>query len=153
MKNASGQFLCTHCNYTTKNQSTMHYHLAGHEGALPHKCKHCESAFPQKGVLDLHIKLKHPETLQKKETFKCPCNECSYEDVRKGNRLIHFLRVHFKDLTEKLKVPLKDKEEGICACNNCNKTFKSNTLFYYHAHKCVAPTENHPHFSQWLEVK
>ena len=151
-KNCNGEFTCNHCEFTAKNQSTMHYHLAGHDGVLPHACKHCSKRFPQKGVLDIHMKLQHPETLETKETFKCPCKGCTYEDVRKGNRLIHFIRIHLKETVEKLKT--KCKEEGmVLTCESCKKSFKNTTGFYYHAHQCVKPTANHQWYSEWITLK
>jgi len=151
-KNKDGEFICTHCDYTAKNQSTMHYHLKKHEGSLPHPCKHCDARFVQKGLLDMHIKSRHPETLEKKETFKCPCNNCDYEDIRKGNRLIHFLRVHMKDLTDALKAKTTDKA-CVTSCKSCSKSFKSMTQFYYHAASCVSPTENHAMYAQYASIK
>ena len=152
VKNDNGEFICPHCKFTSKAQNTMHYHLAKHEGKLPHPCKHCDMRFPQKGVLDIHMKLQHPAALEKKEMFACPCDGCGYQDIRKGNRLIHFLRVHLKDLTEKLKT--KTTDEGcVVGCTGCNKSFKSNTMFYYHAHTCVKLEDSHRHYSEWTSIK
>lgn len=158
IKNAEGQFVCNHCQFTAKNQSTMHYHLAGHDNVLPHKCKHCDQRFPQKSVLDIHLKLKHAETLEKKETFKCPCNGCNYEDIRKGNRLIHFIRVHLKEVVGKLKVTAKastenPNEDYVCSCSSCDKSFKSNTMFFYHAHTCVNLSSTHKHYDDWVAMQ
>jgi hypothetical protein len=151
IKNAEGQFICPHCDYTARIQSTMHYHLKKHEGALPHACKHCDSKFLQKNLLELHIRSRHKETIKSQETFKCPCNDCDYEDMRKGNRLIHFVRVHLKDLTEALKNKT-DAEGCITSCSCCNKSFKSMTQFYYHAAGCVKPTQNHDYYSSWEQI-
>jgi hypothetical protein len=151
-KNALGQYMCPHCAYTARIQSTMHYHLKKHDGALPHACTHCNQKFLQKSLLDLHISARHEETLEKKqEKFKCPCTGCSYEDFRKGNRLIHFLRVHMKDCTDSLKEKSKESD-SVIACKGCLKSFKSVTQFYYHASSCVNPSEQHPYHAQWLEV-
>ena len=152
VKNTEGHFVCHHCQFTAKNQSTMHYHLAGHDNVLPHKCKHCEQRFPQKSVLDIHLKLKHAETLDTKETFKCPCNGCEYEDIRKGNRLIHFIRVHLKDVVGKLKAKTS-VEDCVCACSACDKSFKSSTMFFYHAHACVNPPSTHTHYNEWMSMQ
>lgn len=150
-KNKNGDFICGHCDFTAKNQSTMHYHLKKHEGSLPHPCKHCDARFVQKGLLDMHIKSRHPETLEKKETFKCPCSNCDYEDIRKGNRLIHFLRVHMKDLTLALKVKPSDSIY-VASCKTCTKSFKSMTQFYYHAAGCVAPPNDSALYEQFKTV-
>jgi len=151
-KNVSGDFICSHCDYTARIQSTMHYHLKKHEGALPHSCKHCNQKFLQKGLLELHISARHQETLtEKKEKFQCPCDTCKYEDIRKGNCLIHFVRVHYKELTEAIK--RKSKVEGMCAeCDSCKKTFKSMTQFYYHASSCIKPPENTILYTQWRSL-
>jgi hypothetical protein len=151
-KNAEGHFICQHCDYTAKNQSTMHYHLKKHDGALPHPCKHCGARFLQKGLLDLHIRSRHSETLEKKDTYKCPCSGCSYEDIRKGNCLIHFVRVHMKELTEKLKTKATESEM-IASCSKCSKNFKSMTQFYYHASQCVEVPEKHECYLNWKSLK
>ena len=151
-KNATGEFLCQHCQFTARNQSTMHYHLKKHEGALPHPCKICDARFLQKGLLDMHIKSRHSETLEEKETFKCPCKGCPYEDIRKGNRLIHFTRVHLKDLTESLKCKAIDTMY-VASCKSCQQNFKSLTQFYYHASKCVDPSSTHPMSAIWNQLK
>jgi len=151
-KNAEGHYTCSHCTYTARIQSTMHYHMKKHEGALPHACTHCNQKFLQKSLLDLHISARHQETLATPQTkFQCPCTNCSYEDIRKGNRLIHFLRVHMKELTDALKEP--SKESGyVVQCKGCTNSFKSVTQFYYHASACVHPSKDHPLYSQWNEL-
>jgi hypothetical protein len=106
-------------------------------------------------VLDLHSSVHHKDaTRVKQEKFKCPC--CSYEDFRKGNRMIHFLRVHLKDCTDSLKEkPSKELKESqyTTSCKGCSKPFKSMTQFYYHASACVSPLESHPNYKVWLTLK
>ena len=152
MKNNDGHYVCPHCDVTARIQSTMHYHLKKHEGALPHACKHCDSRFLQKNLLELHIRSRHKEASEVKATFKCPCENCEYEDIRKGNRLIHFVRIHLKELA--LALQTKTDNDG-CAtsCSCCNKSFKSMTQFYYHASACVKPTAEHPFYSKWVELQ
>ena len=150
-KDDDGTYICQHCQFTARHQSTMHYHLKKHEGALPHACKVCDARFLQKSLLDMHTKSRHPETLESKETFKCPCKGCEYEDIRKGNRLIHFTRVHLRELTESLKCKSTD-ETCITGCKTCQKNFKSLTQFYYHVSKCVRPTPEHPQYASWSEL-
>jgi hypothetical protein len=152
IKNNDGQFVCPHCEFIAKHQSTMHYHLKNHEGALPHPCKHCKARFLQKSLLDLHIRSRHSETLEKKETFKCPCDGCSYEDIRKGNRLIHFLRVHFTKFVESLKDKV-NTADGSITCKKCSKSFKSNTQFIYHSNTCIEPEETHVYYNNWLTIR
>jgi hypothetical protein len=151
-KNSLGQYICSHCTYTARIQSTMHYHMKKHEGALPHACNHCTQKFLQKSLLDLHISARHQETLTTPQTkFKCPCTTCQYEDIRKGNRMIHFLRVHMKELTDALKEPSKESDCAV-QCKECHKPFKSATQFYYHASACVQPSKDHPLYKEWKEV-
>lgn len=152
IKNDEGIFVCPHCDFTAKHQSTMHYHLKNHEGALPHPCKHCKARFLQRSLLDLHVRSRHPEVLEKKETFKCPCAGCDYEDIRKGNRLIHFLRVHFAKYVESLKETLKTNDKHI-TCKKCKDSFKSNTQFIYHAKNCIEPEETHEYYKSWLTIR
>jgi len=151
-KNDDGQYVCPSCPYTARIQSTMHYHLKKHQDTLPHSCTHCKKEFAQKSVLDLHISARHKEPGTKApETFKCPC--CTYEDVRKGNRMIHFLRVHLKDCTDSLKETPSKETKAAASCKGCAKTFKSMTQFYYHAASCVKPSETHVNYKTWLELK
>ncbi len=152
-KNTDGKFTCPHCTYTAKHQSTMHYHLKKHEGSLPHQCKHCSMRFIQKALLDLHVQSRHPESTEPtKQAYKCPCEGCAYEDIRKGNRLIHFIRVHLKSLVESLRK--KSCQEGCVAqCTACNQSFKSMTQFYYHASSCVMLEETSPMFQNWTTVR
>jgi hypothetical protein len=151
-KNEDGQYVCPSCPYTARIQSTMHYHLKKHEDTLPYSCTHCDKQFAQKSVLDLHVSARHKEPGTKaSETFKCPC--CTYEDVRKGNRMIHFLRVHLKDCTDALKETPPKETKASASCKGCSKTFKSMTQFYYHAASCVKPLETHANYKAWLELK
>jgi transcription elongation factor Elf1 len=75
-KNVDGIFTCIHCPYTAKNQSTMHYHLKKHEGALPHACKHCNQKFLQKSLLDLHTTARHPNA----------CNHCNHKEFEQKSQ-------------------------------------------------------------------
>ncbi len=152
-KNENNEYVCQHCDFTAKNQSTMHYHLKKHDGSL-HPCKYCNAKFLQKSLLDMHIRARHSETIQKKEkteVFSCPCKDCCYEDIRKGNRLIHFVRVHLKGLVESMKKKT-DTENSVIGCKECNSEFKSMTQFYYHASKCVKPSTDHKHYEEWKTI-
>ena len=151
-KNESDEYVCHHCNFTAKYQSTMHYHLKKHEGALPHPCKHCDARFMQKSLLDLHIRSRHSKTLEKKDMFECPHEGCEYKDLRKGNRLIHFIRTHLTDIVKHLKLPSKD-QGCVASCKSCTKSFKSLSQFYYHASNCVTVDENHPEHNNWVSIK
>jgi hypothetical protein len=144
-KDSNGNFTCPDCKFTTINQSTMHYHLRNHDGSLTHECKHCDMKFLQKSVLELHIVSKHSDVANK-DTYKCPC--CTYSDLRKGNCIIHFTRIHLKEITDKLKQKSTQDEVAV-ECSECNKSFKSMTMFYYHTSKCIKVPENHPHHNSW----
>jgi hypothetical protein len=155
-KNENGGFICPHCDYTNQNQSSMHYHLKTHAKIREHVCEYCKIDFPQKSLLDLHITARHAEKLKpselKEKTFKCPCKGCDYKDVRKGNRLIHFVRVHLKELVAKLKID-SEASECIAKCTACEKEFKSMTQFYYHAGKCVTVPKSHTLAPEWASVR
>ena len=156
-KNEQGVFICPDCPYTSRNQPTMHYHLKNtHANIRDHVCSYCKIDFSQKALLDLHITARHSDKLKpselKDKMFTCPCNGCDYKDVRKGNRLIHFLRVHLKELVNKLYVDTK--ETGFVAkCNCCEKDFKSMTQFYYHAGQCVKLPSSHILNNEWISIR
>ena len=146
-KNSNNNFICPDCPFTAHNQSTMHYHMRNHDGTLTHECPDCDMKFLQKCVLDLHIKSKH--TTATKKEFSCPC--CTYTDLRKGNCLIHFARIHLKELTDKMK--LKAKESSMVAeCSECSKNFKNMTGFYYHLGSCVKLPTTHEHYGAWAKI-
>jgi hypothetical protein len=144
-------FLCPHCDFTCplENQSTMHYHLKKHDNFLPHKCKECGMRFLQKSLLDFHMAARHTADTQK---IQCPCADCNYADLRKGNVVIHFLRIHLKDLVSQIQKPAQ--EEGCVAhCAVCNASFKNTTGFLYHASNCITIQQNHSMFSAWNQVQ
>jgi len=145
-KNTAGHFTCRDCVFTTPNQSTMHYHLRNHDGTLTHECKHCDMKFLQKSILDLHIKSRHETT---KNTFSCPC--CDYTDLRKGNCVIHFARIHLKKDTDALKGK-PTLPATVAQCTKCTKSFKNMTGFYYHVSNCVQIEKSHPLSEQWKKV-
>lgn len=142
-KNDNGEFICQHCQFTARYQSTMHYHLMNHEGALPHCCKVCDHRFLQKSLLDTHMKSKHPETLETKETFKCPFKGCEFESIQKVNCISHFMRIHLKEQTNSLKCKPTD-DTCVVSCKACSKNLKSMPSFYSHVSKCVTLTPEHP---------
>lgn len=149
-KNNEGDFICQHCEFTTPNQSTMHYHFKNHEGSLPYPCKHCDVRFIQKGLLDLHMKARHQDKLAEKDKkkFECPHKGCEYKDIRKGNVVIHYVRIHLQELVEKCKG--KTTEQGmVTQCTSCSKSFKNMTNYYYHMKSCLTLQENHNSFKVW----
>lgn len=144
-------FQCPHCEFTSPldNQSTMHYHMKKHDNFLPHKCKHCNMRFLQKSLLDFHITARHSNDAKK---IPCPCETCKYEDLRKGNVVIHFLRMHLKDCIAEIQQP--SQQEGCVAhCVMCNASFTNMTGFLYHASNCISVPENHEMFSSWSQIK
>jgi len=126
----------------------MHYHLRNHNGNLSHECPDCDMKFLQKSVLELHIRSKHKSGDEKK-AFVCPC--CDYSDLRKGNCLIHFARIHLKSLTDKMKK--KSNVEGqVVSCTECSKGFKNMTGFYYHLGTCVNLPQNNEYSESWSKL-
>jgi len=126
----------------------MHYHIkVKHTGELEYECADCDMKFSQKSQLNLHIKSRHSKKPVKE--YKCPC--CPYTDLRKGNCVIHFTRIHLKDITDKIK--LKPTEPNTVAyCSQCSKSFKSMTLYYYHVSSCIRLTDEHPLKNEWTEL-
>ncbi len=105
--------------------------------------------FSQKALLDSHIAARHSTGEVNK--FKCPCEGCKYEDMRKGNVVIHFVRIHLKDLVSQLMTT--SQEEGCVAhCSVCNTSFKNKTGFFYHASNCVKVGANHTMFGAWNQI-
>ena len=139
--------MCTDCDFTTHNQSTMHYHMRNHTGSLTHECSECTMKFLQKSILELHMKSKHNKNTKKE--FTCPC--CDYSDLRKGNCLIHFARIHLKTLTDTMKS--KSEMDGmVVECSECSKNFKNMTGFYYHLGSCIKLPPNHEHYAAWTKI-
>ena len=139
-READGLYVCQYCDVKYKNQNTMHYHLKKHAGMYPHKCRHCDKEFLQKKQLDLHLEAKHPQTLEPKPAYECPC--CEFSTRQKGNLYVHFMRIHCKDLCE----------SGPGSCKKCESTFANTTSYYYHAFTCTPPTSKHPHYSAYLDL-
>jgi len=147
-KNNNNEYICPDCKFITTNQSTMHYHLRNHNGSLNHECSECNMKFLQKSVLELHIKSKHNDNVVKKD-FACPC--CDYSDLRKGNCVIHFARIHLKDITDRMKVK-SVQENMIVECSECSKNFKNMAGFYYHLSSCIKLSANHKHYASWTKI-
>jgi KRAB domain-containing zinc finger protein len=117
-----GRYECIKCQEIKNNQSTMHYHMLAHEGKSPYKCKHCHKSFAQKSALEIHKSSKHEKNMK----FVCPSKGCSYECSTKANCRIHYIRKHAG------LVPLTTEE----TCRGCQKTFKSDPAYFYHAATC-----------------
>lgn len=154
IKNEQGQFVCPHCPFTSGPQSTMHYHIKkNHDGDLKHVCKFCKNKFVQKSLLDLHMKSQHKEELDKRvKQFCCPFPNCDVKDLRKGNVISHFCRVHLKDLLEKALLISKTKEEPAIQCTHCKKGFASKPSFNYHIASCLKPTQTHPCYDSFQKL-
>jgi hypothetical protein len=137
IKNEQGEFICPHegCKFTSKNQSTTHYHLKKHLEELNYTCKYCKKTFLQKQTLELHIRSKHPEQSKSLDLkkFYCPFDNCEFSSLTKGNTIIHCLRVHFQTEIRDL---MFNSEDNI-KCKECDTEFNSTCAFFYHAKKCL----------------
>jgi hypothetical protein len=151
-KNEQGLFQCQHCPFTSGPQSTMHYHLkTQHGGDLKYACKYCKSRFVQKNLLDLHVNSRHKDEVEKRQKqFKCPFPKCETQDLRKGNIISHFCRVHLRDLVEKAFVPADAKKKTEMSCATCKKEFASKPSFNYHIYTCIQPSKDHSAY-QWYQ--
>lgn len=136
IRNEQGHFVCPRCKQVEVNQNTMHYHMKRHEGQLPFQCNICKKEFLYQSSLDFHHLSKHCEDneKQKAQKFKCPVPNCPFQDMRKGNVRIHFLRIH---CIEDIQRILQHTNEKFC-CTACKKPFQSSTAFHYHAASCIS---------------
>jgi KRAB domain-containing zinc finger protein len=130
IRNESGHFVCPNCEVVKKNQNTMYYHMKKHEGKLPFECDICKKDFVQKSSLEVHKLSKHKTVKKEVEMFKCVFVNCDFKSITKANRRIHCLRKHFHDEVSEI---MDDNNN----CSNCNKTFLSQTAFYYHVSSCI----------------
>ena len=126
-KNAAGEFVCTICQVTKKNQNTMHYHMKKHEGHLPFECPTCKKEFLHSQTLALHIAARHSK--ENAANLQCPC--CPYKTLTKANRIIHFMRKHCETDVARFST------DGL-KCPTCQKECNSHTAFLYHiATSCI----------------
>jgi hypothetical protein len=142
-RNENGDFVCPHCAKVVPKdkQNTMHYHLKKHAGDLPHECETCGKKFSQKQSLDLHIQVRHADTMDDDsdiQMFECPVQGCGYSSHTFANRRIHFLRIHCSKEVKKIR-------DGN-SCKQCQKDFNSASAFFYHVGNCLKGT-NIPHFN------
>ena len=133
-KNVEGDFVCPHCQFTAKNQSTMHYHMKKHSNDLKFDCRHCDKTFLQKSSLLVHMRFKHAQELREETAFACPF-DCDFTSPVKGNCVIHIIRVHFQDELKEIMHPQADTKTVMCS--GCDKEFKSNSAFIYHCKHCL----------------
>lgn len=166
MKNADGRFVCPHCPFTSGPQSTMHYHLkskhadeitnsgtAKCENEIKHVCKFCNNRFLQKGLLDLHMHSQHKDELDREaKQFYCPFPNCHVHDLRKGNIISHFCRVHMKDLIDKAFIGADPKKGMQISCSNCKKQFASKPSFNYHVASCIKPSTCHTSYETFQKL-
>ncbi len=141
-KTTDGRFQCPHCEFTSGPQSTMHYHMkTQHSGELKYSCKFCDSKFIQKQLLDYHMNSHHKKEIKERQKmFQCPFPKCQTHDLRKGNIISHFMRIHLKEYADKALV-CKNKE---ISCSCCNKEFSSKPSFNYHLYTCIDLDPTHP---------
>lgn len=148
-KNDTGQFVCNFCGDVKNKQNTMHYHVnKNHKGTFPHKCNGCKKEFLQKSALDIHIAARHPESLEKViPKYKCPC--CKYNSINKGNRRIHYFRLHLQDIVSEYEQVIIEDDIKQFKCLCCEKILKSQTSFLYHLGECVCLSDFDPRKSDW----
>jgi KRAB domain-containing zinc finger protein len=120
-KNSAGEYVCSVCQVTKKNQNTMHYHLKTHEGHLPFECTTCKKEFLHAQTLAVHIAARH----SKKEAASLKCPLCPHKTLTKANRIIHFMRKHCSDEVQALKIA-----DNVCP--KCSKQSNSSTALLYH---------------------
>jgi hypothetical protein len=123
-KNANGDFLCTICGETKKNQNTMHYHMKKHEGKLPFECSICHKEFLHSSVLSLHMTARHSK--EPPGTLSCPV--CPFKTLTKANRILHFVRHHCTEEIQKFTSTSSTQNH----CPTCSKECNSSTAFLYH---------------------
>lgn len=133
--NENGHYVCQICSTVKEKMNTMHYHLKNHDGNYSFECNKCTYKCMQKKSLENHILARHNSCDEKTKQFKCVFPECSFESFTKGNCKIHCSRKHFKEETDKIR---NDNN----SCSNCNKSFKSNEAFDYHALNCIAVSQD-----------
>ena len=117
----------------------MHMHYkANHDGAMKHKCKHCNYETAIKQTLEKHISAKHPERLeQQPKMFVCPGHggaECDFESLTKAGLRSHYLLRH---LTKEVNEFLGKGEKGEICCTSCGDEFQSKPSYVYHIVKCL----------------
>ena len=135
IRTETGEFQCPHCDFTKKNQSTVHMHIkAKHSGAFKHKCEHCAYECPARQTLDNHMAAKHPDQLdQRVREFVCPHTTCCFQSLTKGGLRSHYLLKHLSGYTNKY---LGKTEEGI-QCSHCGTDFHSKPSYVYHLVNCL----------------
>lgn len=145
-KNEQGQFICPTCNITKKNQSTMHYHIKTHKNEYQHTCKYCDKQFLHKNMLDVHMKSRHSNIEEK--SYNCVYEICAKQCHTKGQMMVHFMRIHAKELC----APYQEKNQILktSACTKCEKQFESDTAFYYHSFTCLQPQENDAYYNYYI---
>jgi hypothetical protein len=137
-----GLFMCPHCDYTKKNQSSVNMHInAKHSGPLKHKCEHCNYEAATQQMLKHHLTAKHPTEVSNAESakaFSCPCEDCKYECRTKAQLRSHYLLKHMSEWVQKFERKAA-REDMACECANCgpNLAFKSRPAFLYHLPNCI----------------
>ena len=118
---------CSHCDYITKNASTMSMHMAMKHIMKPkHECLECFEKFPTKTQLEHHYVNHHCEA-----TISCKSLNCTKVFKNTTSQKIHYTRKHMKNM--KLFVPTETK--GYVKCITCNYEATKNAI-YYHVANC-----------------
>ena len=138
--NDNGLFQCPHCEKTTKNQSTMYYHLKTHTKETNFECTYCKKGFVQKSAYLQHLAIHHPEEPIPSDEIKVEknpfsekkfhCVSCENEFRTKAQMQVHFARVHCREW-----IPNYSSENKNCL--NCKKEFQNSTGYLYHCISCL----------------
>ena len=156
------------CNICKKELAPSNFaqHMkAVHEG-VKHHCNICWSSLTSKQQLKVHMRNKHPETLEeheKKQQVKhqFSCEICEFKTFHKSSIKHHMKSVHHKEDKNKwckvceqnisynyFKAHMKAVHEGVrFFCDVCDKSYKDKKNLKYHLKM------NHPETMEDQEVK
>ena len=118
---------CSHCDYITKNASTMSMHMSMKHIMKPkHECSECFEKFPTKTQLEHHYVNHHCEA-----NISCKHLGCTKVFKNTTSQKIHYTRKHMKNI--QLFVPTETK--GYVRCITCNYEATKSAI-YYHVANC-----------------
>jgi hypothetical protein len=118
---------CPHCDYITKNASTMSMHLSMKHIMKPkHECPECFEKFPTKTQVEHHYVNHHCEA-----NISCKNLSCSKTFKNTTSQKVHYTRKHMKNI--QIFVPTDTK--GYVKCASCSYE-TSKSAIYYHAANC-----------------
>nr|CAH7767224.1 unnamed protein product [Callosobruchus chinensis] len=82
---------CTECNYRTTMSNHLKRHLLKHT-ETPTKCRHCNTTFKTKTLLDNHVIKKHPNSTSSVTNKIHRCTECNYKTTKSTDLKKHSLK-------------------------------------------------------------